>query len=163
MQVGFTNPTVTLIYKLIFATIAKRTINVMQYDSKWASSYANFGIALQFISECSSGCGFVKLFKKFPRPEDIKIIKLLNDWLCTTWQKQKNIFVGLKPNLHIRFSNLPEWWVYYSSWQGAVKNPTEQSCCINSIGKGIHVSLNLFQGRKVFTYEVRYAPNLLVS
>ena len=49
----------------------------MQYDSKWASSYANFGIALQFISECSSGCGFVKLFKKFPRPEDIKIIKLL--------------------------------------------------------------------------------------
>ena len=49
----------------------------MQYDSKWASSYANFGIALQFISEWSSGCGFVKLFKKFPRPEDIKIIELL--------------------------------------------------------------------------------------
>ena len=59
------------------ATIAERTINVMQYDGKWASSYANFGIALQFISEWSSGCGFVKLFKKFPRPEDIKIIKLL--------------------------------------------------------------------------------------
>ena len=52
----------------------------MQYDSKWASSYANFGIALQFISEWSSGCGFVKLFKKFPRPEDIKIIKLL-EWV----------------------------------------------------------------------------------
>ena len=49
----------------------------MQYDCKWASSYANFGIALQFISEWSSGCDFVKLFKKFPRPEDIKIIKLL--------------------------------------------------------------------------------------
>ena len=64
----------TVILKLIysFATIAKRAINVMQYDSKWASSYANFGIALQFISEWSSGCGFVKLFKKFPRPEDIK-------------------------------------------------------------------------------------------
>ena len=77
LQVGFTNPTVTLIYKLIVATIAERTINVMQYNSKWASSYANFGIALQFISEWSSGCGFVKLFKKFPRPEDIKIIKLL--------------------------------------------------------------------------------------
>ena len=80
LQVGFTNPTVTLIYKLIVATIAKWTINVMQYDGKWASSYANFGIALQFISEWSSGCDFVKLFKKFPRPEDIKIIKLLK-WL----------------------------------------------------------------------------------
>ena len=69
-----------LIYELTIATIAKRTINVMQYNSKWASFYANFDIALQFISEWSSGCGFVKLFKKFPRPEDIKIIKLL-EWL----------------------------------------------------------------------------------
>ena len=50
---------------------------LMQYNNKWASSYANFGIALQFISEWRSGCDCVKLFKKFPRPEDIKIIKLL--------------------------------------------------------------------------------------
>ena len=71
----------------------------MQYDSKWASSYANFGIALQFISEWSSGCGFVKLFKKFPRPEDIKIVKLLIKGQAVPDNNKKIIFFGLKLKL----------------------------------------------------------------